>query len=66
MELSLDWFEFGTLLERLEGGDLDVAFTMAFELLDRPHLRRRTPWDGGVCMCCWAAKAPWPEQSSCT
>ena len=24
------------------------------------------PWDGGVCMCCWAAKAPWPEQSSCT
>lgn len=42
VELSLDWFEFGTLLERLESGDLDVAFTMAFELLDRPHLRRRT------------------------
>lgn len=65
VELSLDWFEFGTLLERLEGGDLDVAFTMAFELLDRPHLRRRTV-GRGVCMCCWAAKAPWPEQSSCT
>lgn len=41
VDLSLDWFEFGELIRRLDDGDLDGVFTIGFELMDRPHLRSR-------------------------
>lgn len=42
VEATLDWYEFGELIRRVEDGTVDVAFTIGFALEGRPHMRRKT------------------------
>lgn len=48
ISVTLDWFEFGTLVPTLVHGKLDGAFTVSFELLDQPRLASQKLEDGAL------------------
>lgn len=42
VEVSLDWYEFGDLVRRVEDGTLDIGFTIAFAVSDKTQLRSKS------------------------
>ncbi|NTV90280.1 MAG: LysR family transcriptional regulator [Clostridiales bacterium] len=37
-QVSIDWYEFNHLIPNIENGNLDMGFTIAFQLMDKPAL----------------------------